>query len=497
MCNPSLRALTVLTFFCMSLPLPPPPPSHTASPKGFVPAGKKEQDIVVIPDKFYGVALKLNALTDAESQSLPKIVPPPPRPPPVVPSVAPMSKHPVLPIVLVMVVLFSGVAGGFVYFNRDLLFKKTPSNPPAMLVIIPDAPKDLIGALTGTASASLSWTIGSGNETGFRIQRKEGEGTFVSLTSLPSQSVNFLDTTPTPGRAFSYRVLAVNEGGESQPSNEVTITIPDAVPLPPPAPTLPAGGLDSDSDGLSDPEELVFGTDPHQPDTDRDGFLDGNEAFHLYNPGAKAPVNLVDSGLISRVDSPSGWSLFVPKQWKIVFDPQEGPGAVIDTNHGEKFQIALENNPQRVALLDWYLAGHPGTISSAVRSITTKKGLEGILSPDRLDAYFAWDDRIWVIHYDLGGQSFINYRTLFEMILNSLRLVGAPIVKAPTMDTLPGPGALVGDTSSTVIGVPESFVTSTISQTSSTQFIMLPSESTSTVVTTSTPFLSATTSTNP
>jgi hypothetical protein len=36
-------------------------------------------------------------------------------------------------------------------------------------------------------------------------------------------------------------------------------------------------GLDSDNDGLTDAEELALGTDPHNPDTDGDGLLDGWE----------------------------------------------------------------------------------------------------------------------------------------------------------------------------------------------------------------------------
>lgn len=459
----------------MSLPLPPPPP-HVLS-KAPLPNGKKEPEIVVIPEKFYGVALKLNTLTDAESQASQKpLPPPPPKPAPVVAPVPPMPRHPVLPIILVIVVVIAAVAGGFIYFNRDLLFKKTPPPTPVPIVVVPDAPRELIGSLSGLSAASLSWIAGSGNETGFRIQRKEGEGTYIPLTSLPAQSMTFLDTTPTLGRTFSYRIVAVNEGGESQPSNEVSVVIPEPAPIAPPPPTLPPGGLDSDSDGLSDAEELVFGTDPHNPDTDGDGFLDGNEAFHLYNPAAQAPVNLIDSGLVTQANSPSGWSLYLPTQWTATFEANEGPGAVLDTKHGERFEIRLESNPQRMPLLDWYLANHPGTVSSAVRSVTTKRGLEGILGPERLDAYFAWDDRIWVIKYNLNGQSFIGYRTIFELILNSLRLVGAPIVKTPTMDTLPGPGALVGDASSTtpVISetvsspVPDETSTSSVASTSTT-----------------------------
>ena len=37
------------------------------------------------------------------------------------------------------------------------------------------------------------------------------------------------------------------------------------------------GAVDSDGDGLTDAEELVLGTDPHNPDTDDDSLMDGEE----------------------------------------------------------------------------------------------------------------------------------------------------------------------------------------------------------------------------
>ncbi len=41
---------------------------------------------------------------------------------------------------------------------------------------------------------------------------------------------------------------------------------------------------DRDHDGLFDDEEILFGTDPDNPDTDGDGFLDGYEVKNGFNP---------------------------------------------------------------------------------------------------------------------------------------------------------------------------------------------------------------------
>jgi hypothetical protein len=48
-------------------------------------------------------------------------------------------------------------------------------------------------------------------------------------------------------------------------------------PAQPPPKVAKGVGPDSDNDGLTDPDEAVFATDPHNPDTDGDGMLDGDE----------------------------------------------------------------------------------------------------------------------------------------------------------------------------------------------------------------------------
>ncbi len=61
---------------------------------------------------------------------------------------------------------------------------------------------------------------------------------------------------------------------------------------------------DFDGDGLSDSEEISFGTDPHNPDTDGDGFRDGVEIRSGYDPLIKAPGDKIvkEKKIVSNVE---------------------------------------------------------------------------------------------------------------------------------------------------------------------------------------------------
>jgi hypothetical protein len=50
------------------------------------------------------------------------------------------------------------------------------------------------------------------------------------------------------------------------------------------AAAAPAGAADSDADRLSDVNEVAYGTDPNNPDSDGDGYYDGDEANLGTNP---------------------------------------------------------------------------------------------------------------------------------------------------------------------------------------------------------------------
>ncbi len=375
----------------------------------------QEPEIHTIPDKFYGAALK----TRIEEKKVEAPVTPAPE----------TKKRSIMAPVIVGVVLLLAVSGGFVYFNRDLIFPKpapvvveTPPPTPQS----PAAPTDAAATSTNPQSVILNWTDKSDNESGFRIERDQGTGSFTPVTNLPPNSTSFLDASVEPGKSYSYRVIALNIAGESSPSDATFATVPSLPPELPPAPTLPPAGLDSDSDGITDLEEVLYVTDARTPDTDGDGFLDGNEVFHLYNPAGQAPVRLLDSSLVKIVTASIGWVMSIPASWSIAMDSTDGSRATIDTKHGELFKITIENNSEKKPILQWYLDTHPSVVATQVLKYRSKGGYEGVIGADLLSTFIPWGDRVFVMTYDLDGQTFINYRTTYSMILNSLVLSGLP-----------------------------------------------------------------------
>lgn len=378
-------------------------------------------DIYVIPEKYYGAVIRGRMSTDGEKgkDDVNAIVQP--------------SRNAAVPyIVLATVVLLVGSGGAFVYFNKDRFFPKpapavvveppapTPEAPPA-----PAAATNLTATSTNPQSALLAWGDAASNESGFRVERSDDTGTYRSLTNLPPNSTSFLDVAVMPGKEYKYRIFAVNEGGDSPASNESSAMVPLPPPPAPVQPTLPPAGLDADADGLTDAEEKIMGSDTTGPDTDADGFLDGNEVFNLYNPKGLAPGRLLDAGLVKTVNGTIGWSMQIPTSWNFSNDSStDGTSSTIEIGATEKFHLAIESNPRRLSLVDWYIAGHPEVKVEQLRKYLSKKGYEGILGPDLLSTYIAWGEQIFVFTYELKGQPFINYRTLYAMMLNSVVLNG-------------------------------------------------------------------------
>ncbi len=96
----------------------------------------------------------------------------------------------------------------------------------ALALQTPTAPTGLSGEALVPAGLRLSWTITSQNESGFRIERRDTPaGQFLPVAQLPALATVHEDSGLVPGNLYAYRVIAVNELGDSPPSPELAVTL--------------------------------------------------------------------------------------------------------------------------------------------------------------------------------------------------------------------------------------------------------------------------------
>ena len=103
---------------------------------------------------------------------------------------------------------------------------------------VPADPTNLTAVAEAGPQVLLRWTDNATNETGYIIERAPGATPlptdFTLLVTLGAGSGNmtYTDTTVTAGGIYTYRVIAVNSLGQSNPSNEAFVSL-GAVPAAP------------------------------------------------------------------------------------------------------------------------------------------------------------------------------------------------------------------------------------------------------------------------
>lgn len=132
----------------------------------------------------------------------------------------------------------TGLASGTTYYYKVRAYNATGAGPysdeaTASTTGSPPAPADPSG-FTAVAdnndlngievnAIDLAWTDNALNETGYEIERAAGFNStnWIALITLPADTESYRDETVSPSTYYSYRVRAVNTGGQS---NWVTTT---------------------------------------------------------------------------------------------------------------------------------------------------------------------------------------------------------------------------------------------------------------------------------
>ena len=112
----------------------------------------------------------------------------------------------------------NGVPNNIDYDHSDFAGATLVANPVA-----PSAPTNLTATATSSTAVALSWTAGSSNQTGYKLDRSSDGGTTWATIASPT-GTTYTDTGLTAGMTYDYRVRATNSAGDSPNSNVATAT---------------------------------------------------------------------------------------------------------------------------------------------------------------------------------------------------------------------------------------------------------------------------------
>ena len=188
---------------------------------------------------------------------------------------------------------------------------------------------------------------------------------------------------------------------------------------------------DSDYDGLTDVEEVVWGTNPDNLDTDNDSYLDGKELVSLYSPLGVDKTLKDEDAADTFIDETYGYSFIYPNEFNLIrVDEQEG-NLIIQSEATEEFFniLILDNETEFDDVMEWYLFDKPNITESDIEANKQKTELGGedaIRTEDGLNIYSLVDGKIFLISYSPSMSNELNFVATFNMMLNSFEFFENP-----------------------------------------------------------------------
>ncbi len=154
------------------------------------------------------------------------------------------------------------------------------------------------------------------------------------------------------------------------------------------------------------------------PDSDSDGFLDGNEVFHGYNPNGTAPGTLLLAGLVQELVI-DGFIMHHPSAWNVT-PAASGTGSVITAASGERIVVTVIQKDRTQALTDWLQEIMREGATSASK---TRKGFPMLVTSNQLRVYVDLGASVVSLTYETSAKATVDYLQTFQMMTNSIELL--------------------------------------------------------------------------
>jgi len=184
---------------------------------------------------------------------------------------------------------------------------------------------------------------------------------------------------------------------------------------------------DEDRDGLTDNEEILFGTNQKLVDTDGDVYKDKEEIKNFYSPINAKKIRLWEEKLISTYENKNyGYKIYYPASWIIdSIDPEDPADIMVSSSQNEFVNIIVEEKRAVDSLSSWYLAKAPSVKFNEIKGYKNYNKLAVIESPDAFTVYIENVDKtkVFVINYNIGLKEEAGFGSVFEMIVNGFQFI--------------------------------------------------------------------------
>lgn len=208
----------------------------------------------------------------------------------------------------------------------------------------------------------------------------------------------------------------------TQPPEGAEVPLPQPIsPLAPPPAQLTAAS-DTDSDGLTDAEEALFGTNAGATDSDGDGYSDLTEIQNGYDP-AVPDARLADSIRLRKQILGEMWEILLPAAWSVRLDEVFPNSYKIDTGVLASLSVKFTPKPAEMVFADWLAANEPAITPAGLNNFTTRRGYAAAQTSDRLITFLFTENFVITLSYVPNGAATLDFPLIYDFFVQNLDIV--------------------------------------------------------------------------
>jgi hypothetical protein len=180
--------------------------------------------------------------------------------------------------------------------------------------------------------------------------------------------------------------------------------------------------IDSDMDGLSDYEELIFGSSPYSKDSDGDGHFDLVEVMNLFNPAGSG--KLVDNDNIEEyINEKYAYSFYTNVLWAV--EPISGEDSLIINLGREQFILIVSQEMGDYDSFDSWYMDMLGLSEIDDNLRYENNEWQGIVNELDFIYYLKHPKKDYIItfNYQIGNDNTLYYKNIFNMMVKSLEVI--------------------------------------------------------------------------